>query len=73
MPWLIRKVGDVRQYALESNVIPFPSAQYADRGLFREEIDSERGERLPFGLCLVIWTALSAVGWGAIDAAIRLI
>jgi hypothetical protein len=63
----------VRHYATESNVIPFPSAQFAGEDLFELNRESERGERLPIGLCLVIWTVLSLAGWGALDAAIKLI
>ena len=63
----------MRQYAVESNIIPFPSARYAGQALFDEPGESERGERLPIGLCLVIWTVLSVAGWGALDAAVKLI
>ena len=27
--------------------------------------------KMPFGLCLMIWTALAVAGWGAFDVAFR--
>lgn len=63
----------MRHYATESNVIPFPSAHFAGEDLFELSREVDRRERLPIGICLVIWTVLSVAGWGAIDAAIKLI
>ena len=63
----------MRHYATESNVIPFPSAQFAGEDLFELNRECDPRERLPIGICLVIWTVLSVAGWGTIDAALRLI
>jgi hypothetical protein len=63
----------VRHYAIESNVIPFPSAHFAGEDLFELRREDDSRKRLPIGLCLVIWTVLSVAGWGVLGAAIKLI
>ena len=68
-----RKGGTVRQHAANSNVVPFPASRLASRFAETEAVSAERETRIPFGLCLVIWAALAILGWGAIDAAARLI
>jgi hypothetical protein len=63
----------VRHCATESNIIPFPFAHIAGEDLLELRREDDSTERLPIGLCLVIWTVLSLAGWGAIDAAVKLI
>ena len=68
-----RKGGYVRQRAANSNVVLFPSSRLASRFVAVEDMAAEHEGRIPFGLCLVIWAALAVIGWGALDAAARLI
>ena len=68
-----RKGGYVRQRAANSNVVPFPSSRLASRFARHDDMAVESDNRIPFGLCLVIWAALAVLGWGALDAAARLI
>jgi hypothetical protein len=64
----------VRHSAVESKIISFPAERSSARRMLVEETLAEgTGARLPFGLCLVIWAVLALTGWGALDAATRLI
>jgi hypothetical protein len=38
-----------------------------------EDFPIDNSARMPFGLCLMIWAALAVMGWGALDAAAKLI
>jgi hypothetical protein len=38
-----------------------------------EDETMDRSRRLPVGTCMMIWTALAALGWGAFHAAFQLI
>jgi hypothetical protein len=68
-----RKGGFVRQSAANSNVVPFPMSRLASRFIEPDDMPVERDHRIPFGLCLVIWAALAAIGWSAIDAVAHLV
>jgi hypothetical protein len=68
-----RKGGFVRQPAANSNVVPFPASRLANRFIEQDDVPVERDNRIPFGLCLVIWAALAAIGWSAINAVASLI
>ena len=63
----------MRQPAANSNVVPFPVSRLASRFISQDDVPLERDTRIPFGLCLVIWAALAAIGWSAIDAVAHLI
>ena len=65
---------EVRHSAVESKVISFPTERSSARRARLEEPFTEGPDtRMPFGLCLAIWAALAVAGWGALDAAARLI
>lgn len=68
-----RKGGFVRQQAANSNIVPFPAMRLTRRNAEPDDMSTEQDARIPFGLCLVIWAALAVIGWGALDAAARLI
>jgi hypothetical protein len=68
-----RKGGAVRQRAANSNVVPFPASRLAGRFAAPDDMLLENESRIPFGLCVVIWVALAAIGWSALDAVARLI
>ena len=63
----------MRHSAAECKVIRFPAERSAGRYAIAEDELQDRDQRMPFGLCLMIWTALAAISWGAIDAAAGLI
>ncbi|HEY2836516.1 MAG TPA: hypothetical protein VGI89_08095 [Rhizomicrobium sp.] len=63
----------MRQPAANSNVVPFPVSRLANRFIGQDDMPAERDNRIPFALCLVIWAALAAIGWSAIDAVANLI
>ena len=64
----------MRHSAVESKVISFPAERSsARRALLEDTLTEGTDGRIPFGLCLVIWAVLAVVGWGALDAAARLI
>lgn len=63
----------MRHSAAESKIVQFPAARSAGRNIAIEEAAMEHGRRLPIGLCMMIWTALAALGWGAFQAAFQLI
>ena len=33
----------------------------------------DQTQRMPFGVCLMIWAAIAMAGWVALDVAVRLI
>jgi hypothetical protein len=68
-----RKGGFVRQRAANSNVVPFPVSRLASRFIEQDDVPAGRDNRISFRLCLVIWAALAAIGWSAIDAVAHLI
>ena len=68
-----RKGGSVRQRAANSNVVPFPVSRLASRFIEADDMPTVTENRIPFGLCLVIWVALAAIGWSALDVMARLI
>ena len=68
-----RKGGSVHQHAVNSNVVPFPVSRLASRFAVPDDMPVERDSRMPFALCLLIWAALAAIGWSALDMAARLI
>ena len=70
---IFRKGGFVRQQAANSNIVPFPAARLTRRETEADSMPLEQDGRIPFGVCLVIWAALAVIGWGALDAAARLI
>jgi hypothetical protein len=63
----------VRHSAAESKVIRFPAERSAGRYAIAEIEPIDRSYRMPLGLCMMIWTVLAIAGWGAVDAATRLI
>ena len=63
----------MRQQAANSNIVPFPAARLMRLDPESDDISLEQDGRIPFGVCLVIWAALAVIGWGALDAAARLI
>jgi hypothetical protein len=38
-----------------------------------EEQTMDQSAKLPISLCVMIWTALAVVGWGAFDVALRFV
>jgi len=68
-----RKGGAVRQRAANSNVVPFPASRLASRFMAPDDMPAENENRIPFGLCVMIWAVLSAIGWSALGAVARLI
>lgn len=73
IPGLFEKGGNVRQSAANSNIVQFPRARSENRFAMIEDFPIDNSARMPFGLCLVIWAALAAIGWGALEAATKLI
>jgi len=69
----LRKGGYVRQRAANSNIVPFPASRLASRFLEPDDMTVPGESRMPFGLCLLIWAGLAAIGWTALDAVARLI
>ena len=63
----------MRQSAAESKIVQFPTARSAGRKPMIEEEMMDQSRKLPVGYCMMIWTALAVAGWGAFDAAFRLI
>ncbi|HXS06893.1 MAG TPA: hypothetical protein VN723_08895 [Rhizomicrobium sp.] len=63
----------MRQRAANTNIVPFPASRLASRFLESDDMPMENDSRIPFGLCLLIWAGLAAVGWTALDAVARLI
>ena len=63
----------MRQSAAESKIVQFPTARSAGRNPMVEDETMDRSRRLPVGTCMMIWTALAALGWGAFHAAFQLI
>ncbi len=63
----------MRHGTAHSNIVSFPTSRSAQRLARSEEIYNDNDARMPFGLCLIIWAALAVIGWGALDAASRLI
>jgi hypothetical protein len=63
----------VRQGTAHSNIVSFPASRSAQRFANSEETYNDNDARMPFGLCLIIWAALAVIGWGALDAASKLI
>jgi hypothetical protein len=72
-PGLFEKGGNVRQSAADNNIVQFPRARSANRYAMIEDFPIDNSARMPFGLCLMIWAALAVIGWGAFDAAAKLI
>ena len=33
----------------------------------------DQTQRMPFGVCLIIWATIAMAGWAALDIAVRLI
>lgn len=69
----LRRGGTVRQRAANSNIVPFPASRLASRFLEADDMPVDSESRMPFGLCLLIWAGLAAIGWTALDAVARLI
>lgn len=63
----------MRQSAAESKIVQFPTARSAGRNTMIEDETMDQSRRLPVGLCMMIWTALAALGWGAFHAVLQLI
>ena len=63
----------MRQSAAESKIVQFPATRSAGRNTMVEDETMDQGRRLPFCLCLMIWTALAVAGWGAFHTALQLI
>lgn len=55
---------------LEDNVMPLHSAPVASEF---GRVDGRSGDRLPVGVCVAVWAALSATGWGLIGLALYLL
>lgn len=63
----------MRQSAVESKIVQFPTARSAGRNTVIEDEIMDRSHRLPLGYCMMIWTALAVAGWGVFDAALQFI
>jgi hypothetical protein len=68
-----KKGGNVRQSAADNKIVQFPRSRSASRFATVEDFPIDNNTRIPFGLCLLIWAALAVAGWGALDAATKLI
>jgi hypothetical protein len=64
---------DVRQSAAESKIVQFPTARSAGRYAIAQEEIMDQTQRMPFGVCLIIWATIAMAGWAALDIAVRLI
>jgi hypothetical protein len=63
----------VRQSAAESKIVQFPAARSAGRNTMIEDETLDQSRRLPIGYCMMIWTVLAALGWGAFHAALQFV
>jgi hypothetical protein len=63
----------VRHSAAENKIVQFPTARSAGRHAIAQEEIMNQTQRMPLGVCLMIWAAIAMAGWGALDVAVRLI
>jgi hypothetical protein len=63
----------MRHSAAENKIVRFPARAVGNRHAWVQDNHSDQAQRMPFGLCLVIWTALAVVGWSVFGAAAYLI
>jgi hypothetical protein len=61
----------MRHSAANTKIVKFPAKATGNR-LVQDNFP-DPAQRIPFGLCLVIWAALAAVGWSVFGVAAHFI
>ena len=63
----------MRHCAAENKIVQFPAKAAGNRHALVQDNLPDQAQRIPVGLCLVIWAALAFVGWSVFGAAAHLI